>query len=81
MGRWKLFGLNTSIDVTDLSARFILEFRNSLRGEPRTVNSILSVLRGFFGYLLRKEVIDHNPLKDIPAASENAFIPVRKHNN
>jgi len=69
------FLLNTPIDIVDLSAWSILEFRNSLRLEPRTVNGILSALRGFFDYLVRKEIIQWNPIEDIPAVSENAFIP------
>lgn len=66
---------NTPIDIADLSPWSILEFRNSLRLESRTVNNILSALRGFFEYLVRKEIIQHNPIEDIPAVSENAFIP------
>ena len=65
----------TPVDIADLSPWSILEFRNSPRQEPRTVNTILSALRGFFEYLVRKEIIQYNPIEDIPALSENAFIP------
>jgi len=66
---------NAPLDIADLSAWSILEFRNTLRRESRTVNVILSALRGFLDYLVRKEIIQYNPIEDIPAVSENAFIP------
>jgi integrase/recombinase XerD len=67
--------VNTPMDIVDLSAWAILEFRNTLRLGPRTVNAILSAIRGFLDYLVRKEIIQCNPIEDIPAVSENAFIP------
>lgn len=69
------FLVNTPMDIVDLSAWSILEFRNTPRLEPRTVNAILSAVRGFLDYLVRKEIIQCNPIEDIPAVSENAFIP------
>ena len=69
------FLVNIPMDIVDLSAWSILEFRNTLRLEPRTVNAILSGLRGFLDYLVRKEIIQCNPIEDIPPVSENAFIP------
>jgi len=69
------FLVNTPVDIVDLSAWSILEFRNTLRLEPRTINTILSALRGFFDYLVRKEIIRCNPIEDIPAVSENGFMP------
>lgn len=69
------FLVSTPMDIVDLSAWSVLEFRNSLRLEPRTVNGIISALRGFLDYLVRKEIIPCNPIEDMPAVSENAFIP------
>ncbi|MBW2610646.1 MAG: tyrosine-type recombinase/integrase [Deltaproteobacteria bacterium] len=54
---------------------FFLKLRKELKGDPRTVNGILSVIRGFFQYLLRKGIYEENPLQDIPPHAENAYIP------
>jgi integrase len=67
--------VNIPVKVSDISALFILEFKKSLKGQPRKINNILSGIRGFFHYLVRKEIIDHNPAKDIPPSRENAFFP------
>ena len=64
-----------SADQTCLEPRFFLELRKELKGEPRTVNGILSALRGFFQYLIRKGIYKENPLLDIPLHTENAYIP------
>lgn len=64
-----------SADQTRLEPRFFLELREGLKGEPRTVNGILSALRGLFQYLIRKEIYKENPLSDIPLCKENAYIP------
>jgi len=39
------------------------------------VNSILSGLRGFFQFLVRKGIYPESPLKDIPPLRERYFIP------
>jgi len=54
---------------------FFIAFRNQLTGEARTVNSIMSGVRGFFRYLVRKELLKANPLAHIPPLKESAFIP------
>lgn len=64
-----------SADQTSLEPRFFLELRKDLKGEPRTVNGILSALRGLFQYLIRKGIYKENPLLDIPLCTENAYIP------
>jgi len=64
-----------SADQTCLEARFFLELRKELKGEPRTVNGTLSALRGLFQYLIRKGIYEENPLLDIPLRTENAYIP------
>jgi len=70
-----LYLVNTPVKVPDISPLFILEFKKSLKGQPSTVNKILSGVRGFFDYLVRKETIDRNPVKDVPSSRENAFAP------
>lgn len=62
-------------DWNALQPSFFLEFRKSLKGNPRTVNGILSGVRGFFQFLVRQEHLAENPLQDIPALTENAYIP------
>ncbi len=64
-----------SADQTSLESRFFLELRKELKGEPRTVNGILSAIRGLFQYLIRKGIYKENPLIDIPLCTENAYIP------
>ena len=54
---------------------FFLTFRASLKLNPKTVNGILAVTRGFFHYLERLEYFKENPLLDIPRLAELHFIP------
>lgn len=54
---------------------FFLEFRESLKLNGRTVNGIISCVRGFFKYLERIECVGENPLLDVPKVKEFAFIP------
>ena len=61
---WKMF-----------TPMFFLDFRETLTQEPRSVNLIVSAVRGFFDYLVRLQLCSENPLKDIPARRQNSFIP------
>ena len=58
-----------------LPPTFFLELRAHFSDEPRTANSLLSVIRNFFKFLVRQNYCDHNPVEDIPAQPERAFIP------
>ena len=62
-------------DWDSLGSSFFLELRAAIHEEPRTVNSILSGLRGFFQFLVRKGIYPESPLKDIPPLRERYFIP------
>jgi integrase/recombinase XerD len=62
-------------DRSFLQPSFFLEFRKSLKGYPRTVNGILSGVRGFFQFLVRQGHYAENPLQDIPSMTENAYLP------
>lgn len=62
-------------DWDSLRPSFFLELREAIHEEPRTVNSILSGLRGFFQFLVRKGIYPESPLKDIPPLHERYFIP------
>ena len=57
------------------SPSFFLDFRTSLKQNPRTVNGIMSTVHGFFQYLQRIGYCDQNPLSDIPSVKELQFIP------
>jgi len=54
---------------------FFLELRGRISTHPNTANTILSNLRSFFDYLVRRQIVEENPLKDIPPLPERYFIP------
>ncbi len=54
---------------------FYLKFRNEMKFEPSSVNTILYAVRCFFEYLRRTQHHLNNPLKDIPCLPQRAFIP------
>ncbi len=54
---------------------YFLEMRANLEMESRGVNRILSSVRVFFQFLLRREVVVENPLQDIPFLKENTIVP------
>jgi len=62
-------------DWNSFTPLFFLGFREALTQGPSSVNLILSAVRGFFNYLIRRELYDVNPLADLPARRENYFIP------
>ncbi len=62
-------------DHTVLPPSFFLELRAGLRLESRSVNSVISAVRGFFRYLVRQGVYGTNPVKDIPRLPKNEIIP------
>jgi site-specific recombinase XerD len=43
--------------------------------EPMSINGVLSVVRIFFNFLVRKDYYPSNPLKDIPPLPEPSFAP------
>lgn len=54
---------------------FFLEMRANLTMEARSVNRIISTARVLFQFLLRREYVGENPLKDIPLLKENTIVP------
>ena len=58
-----------------LQPSFFLEFRDTLKMEPTTINGILSIVRIFFNFLVRKDYYPSNPLKDIPPLPQRSFAP------
>jgi len=70
------FVIKKQAELTDLDSSFLLDFRNTLsRMAPATVNKIFILLRGFFDYLIRMKVLDHNPARDVPTITDNSYMP------
>jgi site-specific recombinase XerD len=59
----------------DLRPPFFLELKKKFKEKPQTFNAILLAVRGFFNYLVRRQIIDENPLIDICSYTPKAFIP------
>lgn len=68
-----LLGQNATWD--HLQPAFFLQLRAKISDHPNTVNTILSALRSFFQFLVRQDICDNNPLKDIPPLPERYFVP------
>jgi len=65
----------TNADWASLQPFFFLEMRAKLDMEPRSINRVFSSVRVFFNFLLRREYVRENPLRDIPPLKENRIIP------
>ena len=65
----------TNADWESLQPFYFLEMRANLELEARSINRLLSSVRVFFNFLLRKEHVTHNPVQDIPPVKENTIIP------
>jgi integrase/recombinase XerD len=59
----------------DLKPAFFLDFREHFEAEPGTINKVFIFLGGFFDYMVRMEKMRENPIANIPALSENHYIP------
>ena len=64
-----------NIEKSLLTPSFFLQLRSDLKIEPRSVNAIISSLRVFFQFLIRKGIYAQNPLQDIPQLPEYDTIP------
>ena len=58
-----------------LQPAFFLQLRASISKHPNTVNRILSNLRSFFDFLVRRQICEGNPLKDLPPLPKRYFVP------
>ena len=67
--------MDKKTEKASLPPSFFLQLRSDLKIEPRSVNTILSTLRVFFQFLIRKGIYDQNPLQDIPELPENDIVP------
>jgi integrase len=64
-----------NINWDQLQPSFFLQLRTEICEHPNTVNEILLDLRGFFRFLVRKGILEENPLKDIPRLPKRYFVP------
>ena len=64
-----------NVDWDSIQPSFFLQLRAEIQKNPRTVNTILSGIRGFFQFLVRQGVYAQNPLQDIPPLPQKYFIP------
>jgi site-specific recombinase XerD len=65
----------TNAQWDSLQPFFFLEMRANLNNEARSINRIISSVRVFFNFLLRREYVTENPLQDIPPLKENNIVP------
>uniref|UniRef100_UPI002615C6F7 tyrosine-type recombinase/integrase n=1 Tax=Desulfobacula sp. TaxID=2593537 RepID=UPI002615C6F7 len=54
---------------------FFIRFRADLNHEKRSINMSFRLIKMFFNYLLRKDLIHDNPLLEISELKENQIIP------
>ena len=54
---------------------FFLHLRATISPHPNTTNRMLSHVRSLFDYLVRRQIVAANPLKDIPPVPERYFVP------
>lgn len=58
-----------------LEPKLFLELRKRLKGEPSSINGILSEIRNFFQFLVYRDHIKYNPLRDIPPIPMGQYYP------
>jgi site-specific recombinase XerD len=64
-----------NISWDQLEPSFFLQLRAQISEHPNTVNEILLDVRSFFRFLVRKRLLDQNPVKDIPRLPKRHFVP------
>ena len=62
-------------DWDSIEPKLFLELRQKLKGEPSSINGILSGIRNFFQFLVYCGHIKHNPLRDIPPIPMGQYYP------
>jgi len=66
--------IETQVDLNSLQPPFFLEMRANLKMESSGINKILSAVRFFFQFLVRREYVAENPLQDIPFLKEDTIV-------
>jgi integrase len=64
-----------NIGWDQLQPSFFLQLRAEISEHPNTVNEILLDTRSFFRFMVRKGILEENPLKDIPRLPKRYFVP------
>jgi len=67
--------IKTQADWTSFEPAFFLDMTARLNTESRTVNGTVSALRVFFRFLVRRDYLEENPVRDIPPLKENTIVP------
>ena len=67
--------IETNAQWESLNPFFFLEMRANIGSGAAFVNRIITALRSFFKFLIRKGYMEANPLQDIPLLKENTTIP------
>jgi site-specific recombinase XerD len=62
--------LKKKAQPADLTPAFFLNLQAGLQAQSKSVNRLLSTTRMFFNYLVRIDVFQENPLRDIPLLAE-----------
>jgi integrase/recombinase XerD len=65
----------TAADWSSFRPSFFLRMRSDLNKKPAHTNKILTIVRAFFQFLIRRGYLEENPLRDIPPVKEDTSIP------
>ena len=65
----------TQADWPSFEPTFFLEMTARLTMDSRSVNGIVSAVRVFFRFLVRRDYLEENPVRDIPPLKENTIVP------
>ncbi len=67
--------IKTNSHWNDFNTLFFLDYQRRIPGEGRSVNSFFQAVYNFFQFLIRQEMLDKNPLQDIPPRPSNRYVP------
>jgi site-specific recombinase XerD len=65
----------TNLRWESLNPFFFIEMRTNLDMEAVSVNKVITTLRSFFQFLIRKGYVNENPLQDVTLLKENTTVP------
>ena len=61
--------------LADLTSSFFLELKKDFREKQPSFNQLLLAARGLFAFMVRCQILADNPLRDIAAYRQKAYIP------
>jgi integrase len=73
--RFDRFVYDKNATIDDLDPELFLEFRQTLQHKPAIFNALLPIVRGFCDFLVRRRIMDENPVTHIQSYPKGAFIP------